>query len=64
MIDPNMLQYFTTAAWARGYADGLDKYEHDALKTRLYKIADMLDCVFNSYIEHRESEDGLDRTGL
>lgn len=28
MIDANKLQYFTMAAWLRGYASGLNEYEH------------------------------------
>ena len=31
MIDANKLQYFTMAAWMRGYAAGLDEYEHESL---------------------------------
>ena len=51
MIDPNKLQYFTMAAWMRGYADGLDEYEHKTLIFKLNKAADMLDYVWGKYTE-------------
>jgi hypothetical protein len=49
MIDPNKLQYFTMAAWMRGYAAGLDEYQHKALIYKLNKAADMLDFVWGNY---------------
>lgn len=51
MIDANKLQYFTMAAWMRGYASGLDEYQDKALITKLNKAADMLDAVFAKYQE-------------
>ena len=51
MIDANKLQYFTMAAWMRGYASGLDEYEHKTLVLKLNKAADMLDAVFAKYQE-------------
>ena len=51
MIDANKLQYFTMAAWMRGYADGLDEYEDKTLIFKLKKAADMLDAVFGKYTE-------------
>lgn len=51
MIDPNKLQYFTMAAWLRGYASGLDEYNHKTLIQKLNKAADMLDYVWGKYIE-------------
>jgi hypothetical protein len=51
MIDANKLQYFTMAAWMRGYADGLDEYEHKTLIFKLNKAADMLDYVWGKYTE-------------
>jgi hypothetical protein len=51
MIDANKLQYFTMAAWLRGYADGLDDYEDKNLKLKLAKAADMLDYVWGRYVE-------------
>lgn len=51
MIDANKLQYFTMAAWMRGYADGLDEYEDKTLIYKLKKAADMLDAVFGKYTE-------------
>ena len=49
MIDPDKLQYFTMAAWMRGYASGLDTYEHSTLIHKLNKAADMLDAVWGKY---------------
>lgn len=51
MIDPNKLQYFTMAAWMRGYAAGLDGDLHSALVYKLNKAADMLDFVWGRYVE-------------
>ena len=56
MIDANKLQYFTMAAWMRGYAAGLDEYEDKNLIYKLKKAADMLDAVWGKYAE----EQGLD----
>lgn len=53
MIDANKLQYFTMAAWLRGYASGLDAYEHDSLVYKLNKAADMLDAVWGKYSEEQ-----------
>ena len=49
MIDADKLQYFTMAAWMRGYAAGLDEYEHKTLVSKLNKAADMLDYVWGQY---------------
>ena len=61
MIDPNKLQYFTMAAWMRGYASGLDEYNHESLIYKLNKAADMLDAVWGKYSEeqglNKEQED-------
>ena len=54
MIDPNKLQYFTMAAWMRGYASGLDEYQHKTLVHKLNKAADMLDYVWGKYVEEQE----------
>lgn len=57
MIDADKLQYFTMAAWMRGYASGLDEYQHKTLIFKLTKAADMLDAVFGKYMEEAgESE--------
>jgi hypothetical protein len=56
MIDANKLQYFTMAAWLRGYSEGLDEYEHKALKLKLSKAADMLDYVWGKYVEEEEKQ--------
>lgn len=58
MIDAGKLQYYTMAAWMRGYASGLDEYQHRALIAKLNKAADMMDAVFGKYQEEiQESED-------
>ncbi len=44
-MDANKLQYFTMAAWMRGYASGLDADVHPTLVFKLNKAADMLDYV-------------------
>jgi hypothetical protein len=54
MIDPNKLQYFTMAAWLRGYASGLDEHEHSTLIHKLHKTADMLDAVWGKYQEEQK----------
>lgn len=54
MIDPNKLQYFTMAAWMRGYAAGLDEYQDKTLMHKLNKAADMLDFVWGRYVEEQE----------
>jgi hypothetical protein len=51
MIDPNKLQYFTMAAWMRGYASGLDEYDHKSLVQKLNQAADMLDHVWVRHVE-------------
>lgn len=48
-MDADKLQYFTMAAWMRGYASGLDEYQHKALIFKLNKAADMLDAVWDKY---------------
>jgi hypothetical protein len=54
MIDAGKLQYFTMAAWMRGYASSLDDYQQEALKHKMLKAADMLDAVFAKYQEESE----------
>ena len=51
MIDATKLQYFTMAAWLRGYASGLDEYNDKTLIQKLNKAADMLDYVWGKYVE-------------
>lgn len=60
MIDANKLQYFTMAAWMRGYADGLDEYEDKNLIYKLKKAADMLDAVWGKYAEEQEINEEID----
>jgi hypothetical protein len=62
MIDPNKLQYFTMAAWLRGYAEGLDAYEHEALVFELKKAADMLDYVWGKYVEEENEFNVKEKT--
>ena len=57
MIDASKLQYFTMAAWLRGYADGLNEYEHKTLIFKLNKTADMLDHVWGKYTEELDKKD-------
>ena len=58
MIDAGKLQYFTMAAWMRGYAAAQDEYTNRSLIAKLHKAADMLDAVFGKYQEEiQESED-------
>jgi hypothetical protein len=56
MIDSNKLQYFTMAAWMRGYAAGLDEYQDKALIQKLTKAADMLDAVWGKYTQDEEEK--------
>jgi len=60
MIDAGKLQYFTMAAWLRGYADGLNEYEHKTLIFKLNKAADMLDYVWGKYAEEFNKEEDDD----
>ena len=60
MIDANKLQYFTMAAWMRGYAAGLDEYEDKNLIYKLKKAADMLDAVWGKYAEEQELDEERD----
>jgi hypothetical protein len=54
MMDPNKLQYFTTAAWMRGYAQGLDEYQHKTLIHKLNQAASLLEHVWGLYVEEQE----------
>ena len=54
MIDPNKLQYFTMAAWMRGYAEGLDEDLHPGLVFKLNKAASLLEHVWGRYVEEQE----------
>lgn len=57
MIDASKLQYFTMAAWLRGYASGLDEYNDKRLIQQLTKAADMLDAVFGKYTEELKGDE-------
>lgn len=57
MIDSGKLQYYTMAAWMRGYVAGLDEYQDKALVAKLTKAADMLDAVFGKYTEEIGEEE-------
>jgi len=54
MNDETKLQYYTMAAWMRGYAAGLDEYEHKTLVFKLNKAADMLEYVWGQYQKEEE----------
>jgi hypothetical protein len=56
MIDPNKFQHFTTAAWLRGYAEGLDEDRHRSLIYKLNKAADMLDAVWAKHVEEERDK--------
>ena len=62
MIDGNKLQYYTMAAWMRGYAAGLDEYQDKELVHKLLKAAQMLDAVFAKYQEDVFPEESKDET--
>jgi hypothetical protein len=53
-MNADKLQYFTTAAWLRGYADGLDEYQHKTLIHKLNQAASLLDHVWGRYVEEQE----------
>jgi hypothetical protein len=55
-MNADKLQYFTTAAWLRGYADGLDEYQHKTLIHKLNQAASLLDHVWGRYVEEQEGE--------
>lgn len=59
MIDPNKLQYFTMAAWLRGFAEGIDNGTtvSTANVNKLKKAADMLDFVFSDYIDQGDRDE-------
>lgn len=59
MIDPRKLEYFTMAAWLRGYSEGIEKQDLNtpAVQKKLLKAADMLDYVFNSYINNGDEDE-------
>ena len=57
MIDANKLQYYTMAAWLRGYVAGLDEYADKTLIAKLDKAADMLDAVFGKYSDELGADD-------
>ena len=62
MIDPNKLQYFTTASWLRGYANGLtesDEYKYRALIHKMNQAADLLEAVWKFHIEQEDHEEQM-----
>lgn len=58
MVDSSKLQYFTTAAWLRGYASGLDEHLHRSLIHKLNQAADLLDHVWSRYVEEEGQDNG------
>ncbi len=57
MIDAYKLQYFTTAAWLRGYAQALDEYNDKELINKLTEAADLLDHVWGRYAEAQKEDE-------
>ena len=57
MYDPRKLQCYTTAARMRGFAEGLeDERHHEALINMLNKAADLLEEVWQEYLESQEKK--------
>ena len=56
MIDPSKLQYFTMAAWLRGYAEVLDEDRYRSLIFKMNKAADMLDAVWAKHVEEEKDK--------
>jgi hypothetical protein len=56
ILDAGKLQYFTMAAWMRGYVAGLKEYEDKKLIHQLNKAADMLDAVWGKYSEEMSDD--------
>jgi len=60
MIDRNKLEYFTVAAWLRGYAESIESsksYVKTPIVEKLTKAASMLEYVFNSEIEMDDKDE-------
>jgi hypothetical protein len=59
MIDRDKLEYFTMAAWLRGYAEGNDQNDmvSPAITKKIKRAAEMLDFVFNNEVNHGGSDD-------
>ena len=55
-MDASKLQYFTMAAWMRGYASGLDQHKYESLIFKMNKAADMMDAVFAEYMKENEDD--------
>ena len=58
MIDSGKLEYFTLAAWLRGYAEGSDNgdYVSPSISKKLRRAADMLEFVFKSEVDFGGNE--------
>lgn len=50
-IDPKV-EYFTMAAWLRGYAAAAEEYKRELIE-KLNKAADMLDAVYGKFEEKK-----------
>jgi hypothetical protein len=57
IMDASKLQYFTMAAWMRGYASSLDEHLHSALIFKMNKAADMMDAVWGKYLEELQEKE-------
>ena len=51
MIDPGKLEYYTLAAWCRGFASGLEQPKNDTLIYKLKRASKLLDAVWDEYAE-------------
>ena len=51
------LGYYTTAAWMRGFASGLNEDHDQALKKEMLRAADLLERVWREYETVRNSDD-------
>lgn len=55
MYDPRKFQCYTMAARMRGFAEGLeDERKYEALINMLNKAADLLEEVWQEYLESQE----------
>lgn len=57
MMDARKIQYYTTAAWLRGYAARLDEYQDQQLIHKLTQAATMLECVFGKFSDDEVSDE-------
>ena len=58
MTDAKKVQFLTTSAWLRGYAETLDEDRHRALIHKMNQAADLLCEVWDEYEAKLEAEKG------